>query len=215
MGANGNFKDLTGQVFGNLTALAREGSKRGCAAWRCRCICGQEILIASTVLVLGRQKSCAVNGHYFANATGTGYAERYPSEYQSWESMRKRCRQKTHQKYPMYGGAGITVCERWDSFPNFLADMGEKPTPKHTIDRYPDNRGNYEPGNCRWATPGQQSRNMKNNVYVEYEGGRILLMDLVKIFNKPLGVVYGRLKNGWPLGNALTRAVRHHRKKRT
>lgn len=207
--------DLSNQTFGNLTVIAREGRIRTSAAWRCKCTCGEEVVVVGVKLRAGVHKSCAKNGHRWLPREGTGYVKRYPNEYGSWKSMRKRCYEKSHPHYLRYGGQGIIVHERWKSFLNFVADMGEKPTPKHTIDRYPNNRGNYEPGNCRWATPSQQSRNMKNNVYVEYEGGRILLMDLVKIFNKPLGVVYGRLKNGWPLGNALTRAVHHHRKKRT
>lgn len=201
--------DLTNQTFGNLTVIAREGRIRTSAAWRCKCTCGEEVLAVGVKLRAGQHKSCAKNGHRWMPWAGTGYPERYPREYQSWKSMRARCLQSTNKKFPQYGGAGITVCARWDSFANFFADMGEKPTPKHTIDRYPNNRGNYEPDNCRWATDEQQRRNMKNNVYVEYEGGRILLMDLAKIFKKPLGVVYARLKTmGWSLEKALATPVR-------
>jgi hypothetical protein len=74
--------------------------------------------------------------------------------------MKKRCHYPKHEKWPTYGGRGITVCDRWRySFANFRADMGLKPSPEHSIDRYPDNDGNYAPGNCRWATAHEQQWN--------------------------------------------------------
>jgi hypothetical protein len=83
-------------------------------------------------------------------------------EYVAWSALKQRCFYKKHHKFHRYGGRGITVSARWlgpDGFANFLADMGVKPTPKHSIDRYPDRDGNYEPGNCRWATPKEQAAN--------------------------------------------------------
>lgn len=81
-----------------------------------------------------------------------------PREYQSWRSMRSRCINPKASHWKYWGGAGITVCERWDSFSNFLADMGPRPDGT-TLDRFPNNTGNYEPGNCRWATAYQQIHN--------------------------------------------------------
>jgi hypothetical protein len=80
--------------------------------------------------------------------------------YTTWALMRSRCRNPRDPSWENYGGRGITVCERWNSFPNFLADMGEKPSLQHTLDRV-DNEGNYEPGNCRWATRSEQIRNSR------------------------------------------------------
>jgi hypothetical protein len=80
--------------------------------------------------------------------------------YRSWHGMRQRCSDPKQENYKYYGGRGITVCDRWQSFENFLADMGERPEGT-SIDRYPDNDGNYEPGNCRWATRSQQQHNKR------------------------------------------------------
>lgn len=81
------------------------------------------------------------------------------SEYSSWEHMNQRCRNRHHKHFRLYGGAGIKICSRWRSFKNFLADMGLKPTPKHTLDRFPNPAGDYKPGNCRWATRKEQGQN--------------------------------------------------------
>ena len=81
--------------------------------------------------------------------------------YLSWQAMLSRCTNTNFPSYPRYGGNGITICDRWFTFENFLADMGERPSIKYSIDRYPNNSGNYEPGNCRWATMKEQCRNKR------------------------------------------------------
>ena len=80
-------------------------------------------------------------------------------EYWSWVAMMTRCRNPSFHSYPVYGGRGIFVCERWNDFAAFFLDMGPRPSPSHTLDRFPDKHGNYEPGNCRWATKSEQARN--------------------------------------------------------
>jgi hypothetical protein len=82
-------------------------------------------------------------------------------EYRAWSSMVSRCRDINSEKYKEYGLKGIRVCERWLKFENFISDMGDSPSIKHSIDRYPDMSGNYEPSNCRWSTPSQQNLNRK------------------------------------------------------
>lgn len=93
-------------------------------------------------------------------SSGHKHSRRPTPEYATWASMHKRCRIKTNPSYHHYGGRGITVCERWNVYENFLADMGRRPSPRHSIDRV-NNDGNYEPGNCRWATGSEQINNRR------------------------------------------------------
>jgi hemin uptake protein HemP len=96
--------------------------------------------------------------------------------------MKNRCYNKNGEDYPEYGAKGIKVCDRWrKSFENFFADMGKRPSKTHSIDRYPNKKGNYNPSNCRWATKKEQSRNLKSNKYFLYNGEMIILKDLAEI----------------------------------
>lgn len=126
--------------------------------------------------------------------------------------MWSRCEGRCDERHrPLY--AGKTVCERWSVFENFLSDMGPKPTPDHTIDRI-DGNGNYEPQNCRWATPAEQGRNRRNNLYVDRNGSRVLLCDLVHALGLNYAAVNGRLKMGWDLERALAQPLRPKRPNR-
>lgn len=107
-----------------------------------------------------------------------------PKVYMAWFNMMDRCYNKAHWNYPNYGERGITVCERWHVFANFFEDMGLPPSKQHSLDRYPDNNGNYEPSNCRWATAAQQLRNRRNTLLVPWEGEMIPAVDLAVILGK-------------------------------
>lgn len=120
--------------------------------------------------------------------------------------MKAACNNPNHHNYANYGGRGITMCERWKSFENFLADMGERPSRQHTIDRI-DNNGNYEPGNCRWATPRQQLTNKRNNVRLTFNGETMTLMEWSERYNLLFETLRGRLKRGWSVEDALTRPI--------
>jgi hypothetical protein len=110
--------------------------------------------------------------------------------------MRDRCSNPNSISYSNYGGRGIRVCARWESFPDFLADMGLKPTPKHTIDRI-DVNGHYEPGNCRWASRHEQAGNRRTSHLLEIEGVRSCLTEWSVVANAPPSRIQGRLIKGW------------------
>lgn len=157
---------MVGRRIGRLTILrmatAQERDSRGPFRWYlCRCKCGNEKITAGYVL---RRKTVVSCGCYsIERSTKHGYAKhgaRAP-EYGIWTGIIKRCENKNSQDFPEYGGRGIVMCKRWrKSFPVFLADMGPRPSRKHSIDRINTN-GNYTPSNCRWATPKQQANNQR------------------------------------------------------
>ena len=117
--------------------------------------------------------------------------------YITWHHMIRRCRDPKFHKYEFYGARGIKVCERWLKFQNFLADMGERPEGK-TLDRFPDNRGGYEPGNCRWATPREQQRNTSNNLRLTHNGETKLLVEWAEETGIPAGTLRSRLRTRRP-----------------
>tara|TARA_R100000365_G_C2748380_1_gene79776 strand:+ start:9724 stop:10215 length:492 start_codon:yes stop_codon:yes gene_type:complete len=128
-------------------------------------------------------------------------------EYDAWKSMRARCLNPSNKRFSDYGGRGITVCQRWSEFPNFLQDMGRKPSAKHSIDRIDNNRG-YEPGNCRWALPHQQMTNRSMTRFVEFKGESVPLASLAKKYGIPANTLRFRVMAGWDVERALTQPVR-------
>lgn len=155
-------KDITGQRFGKLVALSFVAHKtRGSnnqSKWLCRCDCGTEKAIFRSSLLKGASTSCGCSTR---TANGEASRSRKTPEYQAWLGMSKRCENRKSRSWPHYGGRGITVCDRWrNSYAAFLADVGRRPSSRHSLDRINVN-GNYEPDNVRWASSQEQIRNRR------------------------------------------------------
>lgn len=146
--------DRTGQKFGKLLVINQAGrNELKKVLWKCRCDCGNEISIVAGSLVTGNTTSC---GCVIPNFKHGGWKN---ASYNTWRAMIRRCTKPQDKDYKRYGGIGITVCDRWLSYVNFVADMGE-PIGDETLDRI-NVYGNYEPSNCRWAGIKVQNRNVK------------------------------------------------------
>lgn len=147
-----------GQQFGRLEVIEIVATKKRRMV-RCRCACGGEGLFPPYNLKSGRSRSCGCLRSDVTTRRNTRHGHSGSPLYKVWAEMIQRCTNRSHSRWPDYGGRGITVCERWMDFANFFADMGERPDDL-SIDRI-NNDGNYEPGNCRWATHSQQNRNKR------------------------------------------------------
>lgn len=164
--------DHTGKRAGRLVVVGpgprrqyANGSSYG--TWRCKCDCGGEIILLAGAVAGSVTKSCGCLYRETRGKQHRVHGAYLTPEYRAWQSMKRRCFNPKDRRYPDYGGRGITVCERWllgdgarSGAECFLADMGSKPSPLHTMDRIEVN-GNYEPGNCRWATYSEQNSNRR------------------------------------------------------
>lgn len=130
-----------------------------------------------------------------------GMSER--PEFFVWNTMLQRCGNPNHNRYAVYGARGIKVCPEWRAFARFFADMGPRPSARHTIERI-DNDRDYEPGNCRWATYSEQQRNTSRTIFVEYQGKTMPLREVGEITGTPYPRLFYRYSHGWPIEKAVS-----------
>lgn len=206
--------DLTNQVFSRLTVTARHeirGRRR--VYWMCACVCGSLKWVIADALKSGATQSCGClnkeilrEGKHGATRDGA-----HTPEYASWHSMKQRCENPSNDRYPRYGGRGISVCAEWAaSFEQFLADMGSRP-PNTSLERRENNEG-YSPSNCEWATPRAQSRNTSRNRMYTHDGLTLCIADWCQRTGLPHATLHARLAR-WPVDRALTEANHNPRKK--
>lgn len=203
----GKFIDLTQQRFGRLVVVERAGAtKHKSALWLCRCDCGQTVLLSSNVLRTNHTRSCGCLKLDVATEQRTTHGQSKSITYSSWEHMIRRCRNQNDKRYADYGGRGITVCDRWLDFENFLTDMGERPSAAHSLDRI-DSNGSYCSENCRWATNKQQQRNLRSNRHVTVGGETLTVAEAIENLGISGDAVRTRLRRGWSEQDALNRPV--------
>ena len=154
--------DITGQRFGRLVAIEAVGHDRREIMWSARCDCGNICIIRSWPLRNGRAQSCGCLQRDLLSARRTTHGDTDSFEYSVWTNIKTRCTNPNTANWKYWGGCGVRMHDEWfHDYSAFLAYVGRAPSPKHSIDRWPDPNGHYEPGNVRWATPKQQRANRR------------------------------------------------------
>jgi hypothetical protein len=207
--ARPNYLSYVGQSIGRWTILSFvAGGKRPQFHCQCRCGSPSKLVDANSVL-RGASTGCfGCSVHLGSLTHGDTAGCETTAEFRIWCGMRERCNNARHPAYHHYGGRGIRVCERWQaSFEAFLADVGRRPSPKHSIDRFPNGNGNYEPDNVRWATTGEQARNRCSTRFLTFEGVTLCAQDWAERRGIPAATIYDRLRRGLPVEAVLAAKV--------
>lgn len=196
---------LVGSVFGKWTVVAFHESN---GRYRiCRCSCGRtEKAVKAAALENGTNSRCMLCSNELRMVTQLKARGRNMVTWRSWNHAEQRCHNPNNLSYQRYGGRGIKMCERWrEAFENFLEDMGPRPSGT-SLDRI-DNNGDYEPGNCRWATPEEQNNNKRTNRLITLNG----VQDTVTRWARKYGIhkdtIFGRLFRGWDAQTAITTPI--------
>lgn len=216
---NPKFKDLTGMKFGRLRVVEHLGkSKRTRQSyWKCLCDCGLEVNVFGPRMINGNTSSCGclrtemlaarcrdkefrstwnvcIHGECRGGST---------PEYRAWTLMRDRCFNPMSKAFKDYGARGITICERWSDFKNFLIDVGRKPSPRHSVGRI-DNNGIYSPENVRWELPQQQANNKRNNRLLTHNGLTLTMAQWARRQGINYWTLADRVRRGFPIDLALS-----------
>lgn len=206
------FVDLTGMRFGNLLVLCRGENDPGkhVAHWHCVCDCGKNKRVNGSSLRRGLSKSCGCGSVRWGNTDAKTHGLHRHRLAGTWRSMKERCFNPNHLAFHRYGGRGITVCDRWLSFENFVSDNDDKATPGTTLDRI-DNDGPYSPENTRWSASADQARNRCTNVFWTYLGERMCVADWAARLETTSTTLLCRMNAGWSLEKTLSTPIRRKR----
>jgi len=193
-------KDLTGMIFDRLTVVGfYDVNEKGLWRWLCKCSCGKLTVKVGASIQRSKNRSCGCLGRELFIKAKTVHGRCRTPEHYIWGGVIARCLDVNNKAYPHYGGRGIKMCDRWrNSFVAFFEDMGPRPSPGHSLDRYPDNNGNYEPGNCRWATLSEQNRNKRTNRLLTFDGITKTITEWSEITGLPFNTINNRIIRGCP-----------------
>lgn len=209
--------NLTGETFGRWFVIEegpRDERDPSARRWWCRCSCNKQTvrLVRQAALRNGHSGSCGCLAVEINAMRERRHGKHNSPEYVAWASMKMRCYNPNGSEYHNYGGRGITVCERWAcSFEAFLEDMGPRPSSNHSIDRFPDKDGNYEPSNCRWATPVEQSRNRRGLRLLTCRGRSLCIAEWSEISGVHKDVIRQRIRWRWLAEEAIFTPSDRHR----
>ena len=187
--------DLSNKIFGRWLVSDYAGK----SYWNCICKCGTEKKVFGSNLINGKSVSCGC----YAVERNTKHGMSRTKIYSIWEGMKQRCTSPSNTYWNRYGGRGIKVCDRWQLFENFYADLGDIPTEQHSLGRI-DNDGNYEPNNVRWETLEQQNNNKVLNHKVTIDGVTKTLTQWAQENGLKPSTVMSRVSYGWNDYDAVT-----------
>lgn len=195
-------------VISAAAPVMQPNTGKALSRWLCLCDCGAEKIIKQASLRSGNTRSCGCLQRESIALLRTTHKESDSRIHYIWRAIKQRCLNPNARDYPRYGERGIMICDRWrDNYEAFRDDMGPRPSAMHSVERI-DNSGNYEPANCRWALPKEQSANKRNNFIVELHGRQMTLSEASRLTGLHRATIKNRLNTGWTMERALTAPAR-------
>lgn len=193
--------------FGRLVIVATApNSKWRARRYECLCDCGNRKTVGLSELKSGHTKSCGCIANELMSKNMSTHGHSKTPTYRTWIGMKSRCQNTNYGRFNDYGGRGITVCERWQSFELFLADMGERPQGME-LDRI-DNDGNYTKENCRWVSSKENGRNTRKNVFLTHDGKTCTIAEWAEILGIGSATIHFRHSKGWTAERILTQPLK-------
>ncbi len=194
--------NLLGKKIGNWTVVSFSHTNRRGIWWLCQCDCGSESVIVAAELNRSKSKHCVD-----CSPGPITHGMRYTPEYRVWLSMRQRCNNSNDKNYSDYGGRGIHVCQRWESFESFIVDMGKRPDKKYSLNRA-DNDGPYSPENCEWSTMKVQANNTRRNTLITFNNKTRTISEWADKTGISYVAILHRISEKWSIDRMLTERTR-------